>query len=140
MLILALLLGVAFGPCGDPVAESMSWRVLTGTVEAVEPDGELRLVNVAEWTRPTFPRTVRMADVEPSPAAQPVLKKLIGRKIDVWVNPRTADDAHVVGVVYRGKEDVNRTLLRRGLGRYVEPAAYAMSDYTSCEHRIAARK
>jgi endonuclease YncB( thermonuclease family) len=140
MLILTFLLGAAFGPCGDPAVESMSWRVLAGTVEAVEPNGELRLVNVGEWKRSTFPRTVRLADVELSPLARPVLRKLVGKRVDVWINPKAVDDAHVIGVVYRGQEDINRTMLVHGLGRFDDPPAYSMSDYVRCEHRIAERE
>ncbi len=127
--------------CGDPVMESMAWRVLTGTVVAVEPNGDLRLDNVEESFRLTTPRTVGLVDVELAlPDAQLALRKLIGKRVDVWINGKAIDDARVTGAVHRGKEDVNRTLLSRGLGRYVDPPAYSISHYTTCLHRIAERE
>jgi hypothetical protein len=147
--ILAVLLLVAATPqfehqdeCIDPRRESQGWRVLTGNVRAIEPDGELRLANVVESYRHLPPRVVRFATVEPSlPAAKPFLESLIGKSVTVWVNDREMAKDHVIGVVYIGQEeDINRALLSRGLGRYVKPPAYSLSDYTDCLHRIAERE
>ena len=145
MPILLLLLAAASfehqAECGDPSLESMSWRVLSGEVIAVEANGELRLGNVVEWRRSLSPRVVRLVDVDVAlPAATPFLKKLTGKKVTVWINGHAIDDTRVAGVVYRGDADINRSLLAQGLGRYAAPPAYSLSDYTACLHRIAERE
>ena len=140
--LLFLLLFVHQPECGDPARESMSWRVLQGNVSAVSTDGELTLVNVVEsFSHQSPPRVVRISSVDLDlPAAQPFLRKLIGKRVSVWINPEMISDEHVTGVVNLGEKDINEELLARGLGRYVAPAAYTVSDYTDCLHRIAERE
>ena len=127
--------------CGDPSRESMSWRVIEGDVASVDAEGLLRLVNVAESFRRDqhlTPRTVRIAGVDLDlPAARSFLDSLVGKRVSVWVNPRSIEDESVAGVVYRRNKDINHTLLLRGLGRYVDPPAYSVSDHTGCVHRLA---
>ena len=60
--------------------------------------------------------------------------------VTVWINPHAVEDTHLAGVVYLGELDVNRTMLTRGLGRFADPPAYSLSDYTRCLHRIAERE
>ena len=119
----------------------MSWRVIEGDVASVDAEGLLRLVNVAESFRKDAnltPRTVRIAGVELDlPAARAFLGSLVGKRVSVWLNPRSVEDESVAGVVYRGDDDINRILLSRGLGRYVEPPGYTVSDYTGCVHGLA---
>jgi hypothetical protein len=119
----------------------MSWRIIEGNVASVDAEGLLRLVNVAESFRRDqrlAPRTVRIAGVDLDlPAARAFLGSLVGKRVTVWLNPRSVEDESVAGVVYRGKRDINHTLLLRGLGRYVEPPAYTVSDYTGCVHHLA---
>lgn len=128
--------------CGDPSRESMSWRVIEGDVASVDAEGLLRLVNVAESFRKDAnltPRTVRIAGVDLDlPAARVFLGSLVGTRVSVWLNPRSVEEESVAGVVYRGKRDINHTLLLRGLGRYAEPPGYTVSSYTGCVHRLAA--
>lgn len=127
--------------CINPAMESMSWRQLEGEVAAVEANGEIRIVKVVEeMRRPVAPRVVSFANVEIDPSALPYLRSLIGKRIKVWINPRRFDDERVIGLLYRGDEDLNRRLLARGLGRYARPEAYSLSDYSDCLHRIAERE
>jgi|SRR5262245_17448396 len=129
--------------CGDPTMESMAWRVLEGDVLSVKADGDLTLTNVVESFNHLPPRFVRFTDVDvDAAAAQPFLKKLIGKRVSVWISGKLIDDDHVIGVVYLGdsEADINRALLAQGLGRYVVPPSYSMSDYIACLHRIAERE
>ena len=87
------------------------------------------------------PRTVHFVSVDAGSAeARAYLKRFIGKRVQVWVNPRTFEETTITGTVYAGKKDGNETLLARGLGRYVTPAAYTVSDYVDCLYRIAARE
>lgn len=148
-IVLALLLGLATGcvrsalqqnpRCIDPTLESQAWRVIDGEVQSVNDDGSLTLVNVAEsFRRDLPPRTVQIASVALDlPAARSYLRGFVGKRVSVWVNPRNVDDERVTGVLYHRSKDINHILLLRGLGRYVQPPAYAISSHTDCMHRLA---
>jgi hypothetical protein len=140
MQLIALLLLLARDQCIDPRMESMAWRTFEGEVQSFDANGELHLIDVVAWHDHLTPRVVRLATVEIDPTAQPFLRSLVGKRVSVWINPRYIDDEHVSGIVYRGQKDINQTLLARGLGRYIEPPAYVVSDYSGCLHRIAERE
>ena len=96
---------------------------------------------MTESFRPLPPRVVRIVSVDLAlPAAEPFLRSLLGKSVSVWINGNTVDNDRVTGLVYLDQEDINRTLLSGGLGRYVKPPPYSVSDYSDCLFRIAQRE
>ena len=114
--------------CPKPWLESMSWRTIEGTISAVEPDGTLVL---------TPQRRVHLVSVAVDDRSY--LKRLIGKKAMVYVNPRHFEDETMTGIVEVRGKDINREMLARGAAHYVRPEAYTVSDYVDCTYRLTSR-
>lgn len=129
MLVIALVAALSTSPvCTNPSLESMSWRTFTSPIEEIRGDALI-----------IGGRTVHLAAVQLDPSAAPYLRKYVGKRATVWVNPAHFEDAEITAAVFIGKLDLNRALLRRGLAHYVEPPAYSVSDSYDCDYRKAER-
>ena len=125
--------------CPNPIAESMSWDLVQGSVVDVTTARTFRLLEDSGEVL-----TVSLANVgEPAdPEATDVLKRMInGKRISVMLNHSADRHAEVTGEVNDQEgRDIARKLLRAGAATFVAAPAYTLSDYSECLHRIAERE
>jgi hypothetical protein len=133
------------GECGNPIVENRYWIVLEGAAEAITSGRSLRLRTDDGQTV-----TVIVANIgkDATPDAAEKLRGAIdGRRVSVWITPSVwmdqDQDPHptqVEGEVDADDTDIAEQLLLSGAARFVEAAAYTLSDYRQCLHRIAERE
>jgi endonuclease YncB( thermonuclease family) len=125
--------------CGNPLMESMLWRMEKGTVAEIMEDGSLILLT----TNPLHTRVrVFLAGVDTSKnneAAKNLLTELtLNRQVNILV--RNLGPDKIFAVVKADNQDINRELIKTGTAQYRQPEAYAMSSYTACTYRIEESK
>jgi len=124
--------------CGNPRAESMSWRSIDGkVVEVLKGDAIILLMANNER------KHVSLAGVnsDSSLAAQALLVNLIlNREVSVLVNPSNIAAKEIRGVVHHQSRDINLELIKEGAARYQDPPPYTMSNYTACVYRLAEKQ
>jgi len=132
-------------PCGDPRRESTGWVPVRGRVSKVL-EGDALVLSISRKNHVL----IHLVGIDAPPldnllgteARQFLSDYLLGKSVEVWVNPsnwvfKRPRSAVVTGVVYllsNGQEDVNLSLLRAGLARYKLPEPYSMSSYTQCKY------
>jgi|GEM_PF-1022429 len=124
--------------CPNPITESMSWRLVQGSVVEVisartfrlrADSGEVLTVSIANVGEPVDTEAIGM------------LKRMIdGKRMSVMFN-KADQNGEITGEVHEEKAgDIARQLLRAGAATFVAAPAYTLSDYSECLHRIAERE
>jgi endonuclease YncB( thermonuclease family) len=124
--------------CPNPVNESMAWAYVSGVATDVVDARTFRLRTDDGRTV-----TVTIPNVGATSAAGAVdaLRRLVqGKKVEVFVNPKSREDLEVIGEVHVGKTDVGHELLRTGMAPFEPAPAYTISGYSECVNEIASRE
>lgn len=120
--------------CGDPRMESMAWVPLTGKAAEIV-DGATFLLRQSDGRTKTVELAAIDASANPAAAKDFLTKTLLGREIEVLVNPSRSRDEKIAGEVHLKDREINRELIERGLARFREPAPYSFSNYSACVYQ-----
>ena len=124
--------------CPNPARESMVWAYVSGVVTDVVDARSFRI-----RTDDGRSVTVTIANVGTATAAEAVgaLRRLVqGKKVEVFVNPKSSEHLDVVGEVHVARTDVGHELLRTGMAAFETAPAYTVSAYSECVNEIASRE
>lgn len=116
--------------CGDPTVESDAWASLDGRVVETR-DGHTLIIE-----HNGHRQTISLAALDTSKSEEPakafLIRKTLHRKIKVWVSHRRYRESQVSGLVWLGRKDLNRIMVKKGLARVAEPPPYTISNYAVC--------